>query len=536
MSTAISSPAEVKHRFYKPLSEKEKSWSLYSFGGFIAFLRTFSLQHLVTLVILLIGYGLKVFSTVFSIDTEAIMEIPTGPYGLYHSWLQLDRFGLIVFKYLSGTYWYNNALASFLTVFFLFAATLLWSYLLNEAFRNSNFRFRPGFFSCIFIASPVLAEMLGFLLLGPEVAIAMGLVALSLMASTTAYNTKRSRYYILAILLGSIAFSMYLAVVTLFITGTAILAIIEKDISKKTSKLSFLFLVSFGAIFCISYVIYTCANKVAQLITNTVTNSYITEQSHWGKEPLTKTFSNIANHAFELYHGYGIYYSAFFTLMLAAFLVIQIIRVVKRRTSVLSLLISILIGLSPLMMSIILGSNPSVRTELSYSLAFAFIASFVASFAATKKIGDIAAWICILALAFNQASITNRIFYSEKIRFETTTQLAYEIKSRIDQLDLGAEPTQPVVFIGQPDDACNSSCYPESDLQGLTGRSVFRLTVSAAQGTYVKNHFMSGIGIKYRGSTEKQLSQALTISQKMPRWPAKNSVKVSENIIVVKLS
>jgi hypothetical protein len=533
LQTAINPTKKATRGFFTSFTVRGMSNSTFSFKSFLNFLRVYNLQHTVTLIVLLIGYGLKVFSTTFSIDTEAIMEVPDS---LYNSWFGLERFGLVIFKYLTGTYWYNNALASFFMVFSLFIATLLWAHLLNEVIDKNDLKFHPSFFSCIFIASPVLAEMLGFLLLGPEVAIAIGLVALSLMASINGFSTRRIHYFIFAIIFASIAFSMYLAVVTLFITGTAILAILKNDISEKTRKHSFVFLLFFGILFVVSYCVYLVANKIAQIVTGIPTNPYISEQSRWGKEPGRVIIQNILNHAISMYHGYGIYYSAFFSIFIVVFVIIQIVRIVRHKTSILSLVISLLICASPLMMSVILGSDPSVRTELSYALSFAFVTSFIASFISSWKIGKIAAWICVLALTFNQASITNRIFYSEKIRFDATTQLSYEIKSRIDDLGLGTKPKEPVVFIGQPEDACNSSCYSEDQLQGLTGRSIFRLTVSAAQGTFVKNHFMKGIGIDFAGSNDKQLDQAVEIAKKMPQWPAEGSVKVADGIIVIRLS
>lgn len=61
-------------------------------------------------VFLFMGYELKMFGNSYSIDTEAMMQVPEN---LYRSWVGLERFGLLALKKVLGLYWYNNAVASF---------------------------------------------------------------------------------------------------------------------------------------------------------------------------------------------------------------------------------------------------------------------------------------------------------------------------------------------------------------------------------------------------------------------------------------
>lgn len=515
------------------LTQAEKDNRLYSFTNFLEYIRKFWLQHTLTLIFALIGYGLKVFSVVYSIDTEAIMEVPDS---LYKSWFGLERFGLVVLKYLSGVYWYNNALASFLTVLFLLLATILWSYLINNATTVTDTKPLPTLFSVIFIASPVLAEMLGFLLLGPEIGISLCLIAISLMHLYNAISIRKIRYALSSCIIATCAFSIYLATVTVFITGTAILLLLSDRYTRKTNKLSWLFIGAFAADFGIAYLIYSLANKTAQFLTGIPTDPYISEQSRWGKDSLALIFSNIKDHAFEMYRGTGIYYSGFFSVLCIISLAIQIVRSIRRESSLLSLLVMLLVCASPLIMSFVVGGNPSTRTEFSYPLAFAFIAYFIALFVSRTNFGKVTAWILVVLLACNQAFITNRIFYSEKVRFNSTVQLSYEIKNRIDLLDLGDVPDQPVVFIGSPADACNASCIPENQIAGMTGWSTFRLTVTSYQGTFVKNNFMRGLGITYHRPNKSQVDKAVAISADMSSWPSTKSIKLSQGLIIVKFS
>lgn len=135
---------------------------------------------------LFMGYELKMFGNSYSIDTEAMMQVPEN---LYRSWVGLERFGLLALKKVLGLYWYNNAVASFLTAMCLLLAALLWAYLLAGA-SNLKGKFHPAFFTVPFVASPILAEMVGFTLTGAEIGIALGLVACSLMLLLNSWFSK----------------------------------------------------------------------------------------------------------------------------------------------------------------------------------------------------------------------------------------------------------------------------------------------------------------------------------------------------------
>ena len=104
------------------------------------------------------------------------------------------------------------------------------------------------------------------------------------------------------------------------------------------------------------------------------------------------------------------------------------------------------------------GRIPSVRTEMTYPLAFSFITMVLFSgivFNIRRNVQSIrveavtiVAWILIIAIGWNQALITSRIFYTENVVFNQDVLTVQAIKSRIDELGLGERPKEPVVFVG----------------------------------------------------------------------------------------
>ena len=135
------SVSEVK-RPSIPLRDK------YSLRGFMKYLQGNPWDMVLSVFFLFMGYELKMFGNSYSIDTEAMMQVPEN---LYRSWVGLERFGLLALKKVLGLYWYNNAVASFLTAMCLLLAALLWAYLLAGA-SNLKGKFHPAFFTVPFVA------------------------------------------------------------------------------------------------------------------------------------------------------------------------------------------------------------------------------------------------------------------------------------------------------------------------------------------------------------------------------------------------
>ena len=73
----------------------------YSFKDFLDFCKSNVAELAISAIFLIIAYGQKAFSNTFSIDTE---EIISRSKALYNSWIRLERFGLLAFKYVTGRY------------------------------------------------------------------------------------------------------------------------------------------------------------------------------------------------------------------------------------------------------------------------------------------------------------------------------------------------------------------------------------------------------------------------------------------------
>ena len=522
------------------------SLTSYSLQGFLQFVMHNSKQIIISMLFLLLAFGQKLFSNTFSIDTQGIIQNNDA---LYKSWFELERFGLVLFKKLTGTYLYNNALASFTMVVFFGISAMVWAYLLCSA--SHTMKLQPAFFIIPYVASPIFAEMLGFLLLGPEISIAAILTAISLMmwANAAASSSAKQRILLViaSIVCATLSFTMYLAMVTFFITGTAILYVLRYSDSKYQNhdkNESRAFLIGSVVIFVVSYALYKLLNALAMKVKGVTTNAYISDQSRWGKDSSSVILHNMGSHVLALYSGEGIFYSVIFSICALCVFVTAIYHVITKKISLFSCLVVLLIVLSPTIMSFVLGGIPSVRTEMTYPLAFSFITMVLFSgivFTIQRNAQSIraeavtiVAWILIIAIGWNQALITSRIFYTENIVFTQDVLTAQEIKSRIDELGLGEHPNEPLVFVGNHVAKCNPDCY-SADQLGLTGRSMLEIGFSTEHGTGVKKQFMVDVlGVYYNSATSEQIEQSEELAESMPHWPDPGSVAEKDGIIIVK--
>lgn len=521
------------------------SLTSYSLQGFLQFVMHNSKQIIISMLFLLLAFGQKLFSNTFSIDTQGIIQNNDA---LYKSWFELERFGLVLFKKLTGTYLYNNALASFTMVVFFGISAMVWAYLLCSA--SHTMKLQPAFFIIPYVASPIFAEMLGFLLLGPEISIAAILTAISLMmwANAAASSSAKQRILLViaSIVCATLSFTMYLAMVTFFITGTAILYVLKYSDSKYQNhdkNESRAFLIGSVVIFVVSYALYKLLNALAMKVKGVTTNAYISDQSRWGKDSPSVILHNMGSHILALYSGEGVFYSVIFSICALCVFVAAIYHVITKKISLFSCLVVLLIVLSPTIMSFVLGGIPSVRTEMTYPLAFSFITMVLFSgivFTIQRNAQSIraeavtiVAWILIIAIGWNQALITSRIFYTENIVFTQDVLTAQEIKSRIDELGLGEHPNEPLVFVGNHVAKCNPDCY-SADQLGLTGRSMLEIGFSTEHGTGVKKQFMVDVlGVYYNSATSEQIEQSEELAESMPHWPDPGSVAEKDGIIIV---
>ena len=238
-------------------------------------------------------------------------------------------------------------------------------------------------------------------------------------------------------------------------------------------------------------------------------------------------------------------------------------------------------------MTILCAAMPPYRSQLIMPFALAFMGSFTLLLLQTLTAGSASAdpaeadptgvmpcaalnahgasrLLCALPAAFlilcligswSQASVLERLYYTNTVRYEEDVRLASAIETRLEAV-LAANPEQltmtrkealpensenassaapAVVFIGSKHPALNNSC-----LQGeIIGSSFFEWDTNVAPVNYYSTkrilNFMHTLGYSYEQPSTSQVEAATAYSADMPVYPADGSIICCQDFIIVRL-
>jgi hypothetical protein len=198
-----------------------------------------------------------------------------------------------------------------------------------------------------------------------------------------------------------------------------------------------------------------------------------------------------------------------------------------KRLLILILTISLL--LSPFALSIVLGTRSIVgRTYIALSLAGAIELFLINNMPVSNKITKkVVAVITCFVLLLN-AMFMNRLFYDSYIVYQYDRTVGNQIMHDIAVKGYNFKD-KPVVFIGMHD----IDRKTVSAQSGSTGGSFF----SWDDGN---NHriinFLKSEGYGVFMASKKQIRDGYETSKSMPHWPNKDSIKETDEYIIVKLS
>lgn len=496
-------------------------------------------------IFLCAAYGIKVSHISISHDTEAVISVSEA---LYESWYTMGRFGLIFLKKILGTYVFNPYTASFFMIVMMMFNSMLWTYLfcwLGNAQRKMVSV--SWIFPAFFFTSMIMAEQNGFLLQAYEVNAAILMVGFALICLFKSFlETRKLRWCIPAVFCCVIAFSVYQTLVPLFTAGAALCFVVLYDrmVQEQKTQISvkfcFILIGKLIAVFLFSFLVYQIVNKIILSLLGMETTSYITEQIMWGQLPAKECIRNILGHVYHAVFGTGLFYNGVNLVIYiwAAGYIISRIRK-KEPCYILYVLAFLYCMASPFFMTILMGNEPTVRTQLLLPFVMGFFLQYLTgkiSRSESKTMWYVKgiAIVAVGAVTMNQSLLTARLYYTQYMQYEEDVQLAGKITDRIEQLGLGEVPEEPVIFVGSRTPQKNPSCI-ESDQLELIGKSFFEVSFGTNHGTWVMHNFLVTQGHPYVLPTSEQVQLADSVAEDMPSWPDKGCVIEKDGVIVVKL-
>ena len=481
-----------------------------------------------TSLFLILIYGQWIFELSPHIDTEDFINTPYSVYGL-----QSGRPGKFLTSFLFQLRWYNPFMSSVFGFILLCMSGILFQYLV---FRAGNIKCSV---SCVFVliafCCPIMVEQLYFFSQIFEMAWAYLLCAVA--AGLSFYGVIHHSWIARVVSVVSMVwiFGTYQVFTVLYVSTVIVCFVLlyEKWSADNTVRLK-------NLIFMIGQLIVLFA---AAFLLNSIINSiwfsgdaeYLNNMRYWSRDTFDACIRNIQSHIVSGFTGDGIYYSVFYGVFAVTSVLTACYKVwIKRlKTGWLYILAIIMLQLCPFLMTVYLGKEPVIRSQLAYPLVLAFDAVICIHLWSksiwTKRVFQVLVIVCL----WIQLVPTMRMIYTDGIRAQEDHQLMNEISSRIHEVS-GRQ--KPVAFVGTYSNQLNNAC-----LRGkMIGVSIFNIDSGASP-----HYFFSSVRIcenaKVMGyliehATEDQVIRARKEALNMPSWPMEGSVKDLGEFIVVKLS
>jgi hypothetical protein len=530
--------------------------------GFCNFCRNNIPLIVVVSITLFFTYGIRLFWHSIGTDTELFMADKSG---ILKWHMAIGRFGHTLLSKL----WYIkefNPFTAFFTAFCLiWFFTVSWCYIIAVFSRDTvrNNKLIP--FALVFMTAPVWAEQFYFLFQAAENALIIGLCPYVVYLLFKGFLDHEKRKIICASLLFVFITSVYQAIVPLFCCGVFACFVLLQEHSEYEPhiyrhlclKLFITLLGSLMIYFFIDRIIIPAVFHIEK-------SRYLENMNAWGRKSFRENIiflfllgytltvghislvQNIINPIIARHAWAGIQAAEFFgavsrisgnVLLLPAtvFFLFKITIVMRNKIPagrrILYMLAGIGIPLCSILMALMGGSWPPMRSHYALPFASAFMLFYLIRTYKTKAAAIVA---CLsLLIAVYQAEITAQLFYSDQIRYNEDVRLAYDFNNLIMQIQ-PVNRKLPVVLIGkyrtaprfhtnflEGDAIGHSIFYSGTDPLGTTGRGL---------------SFMKSLGINFDMPDEIRIEQALKEAVSMPSYPNPGCVKRMQDFIVVKIS
>lgn len=503
-------------------------------------------EALISLIAAFALYGTLLVHKNVTVDSEVMY---TQPMELLHSWCGINRYGLVITKYLFHMLQYSQYLSVFLMILTLWSAGLAVSYCVSRwSGADKNWKWFTLVFTLLFLSAPCFAEQAYFSLQAFEVI--WGFFVCIIAAYSTGkliYQRENALWGVLGLAGMVWAFGTYQSIAVVFIALILISFLIlygrdseeetegEESAGVKRRNVWFQRACLLALFFLAGFLLYLAAGRIIQMIAG-VSTDYVNDMIRWRTDGIRVCLSNIYGDMQRVLKGqYPCYRKSFVFLMTGAWILL-IYRGIKgrKKEKAIYILASCLLAVSPFFMTFLSGSYQSARAQLVYPLVYAFAGAYLTTVG--NKTRTVLCVIC-LYLAWCQGTVTVQLLETVNKVSDQDQARAYEIYERMEQV---AKENQiileecPIVFVGGRGAQLESGDVLRGE---MIGNSMFEWGIEEPGGvTYRVRGLMQSWGLVTGSGDLREYDLAQEIAKTMDVWPADSSVVYERGIMVVKLS
>lgn len=479
----------------------------------------------------LFTYGIKLFNYSISIDTEVIINIPNS---LFRTWIEIGRPCLVVLKKIFMLHPFNPIISVELT-YALFISFTIFLYYIFYRIKPTKSNENLAIFGSILLGSAIYMEQLNFTLQSAEVAFGLNLLAIGIILFCLGMDSKKKKYYFLGFLCTAFSFGIYQSLIVIFITMIALIMLIKIKNNQLDWKSTIKFLCITAGLFLLSFIGYVIGNKLSMVYINGVSNSYLTSQIHWFKEPILTTIQSIGkiiyNGYFGAIKGNRLFYG-YINILAILFVFVYIINIFlkKEKNKSLKIFASLIILFAPFLLTILMGTSEAYRAQLALPIVIALIITFFKDQFANFKYGKTISIFFIIVLIAHQTILTNRLLVSDYYRYVDDVNYANLLYQEISKYDLH---DKRVVMLGS-----HTPTSPLITTKGeVMGYSFFEWDRYERYGVGVRaGNFMKSLGYEINVPNEEDYKIAKQFEEELEVFPTENSIMEYQDLVIVKLS
>ncbi|MDT1957612.1 glucosyltransferase domain-containing protein [Carnobacterium divergens] len=490
---------------------------------------------IVTLFFIILTYGIKLAYLDYSIDTEAII---TNFGGQMAAWRTIDRIGLVFSKKLFSQNFFNPFVANFLTYFFLFLTCFLLCYLIYRILGKYTNKIGLLSLTIIFLTHPIFAEQFNFILQSFEVSLAMFFIVLALLLTYFSIETKKKLFALPAIILVSWAFLTYQALLLFYIAGAiaSVLLIlhVQQNETSDFKLMDYCFIIlKYLIVFVGSLILAKALIYLNSKLITTAGSAYLSQQILWGKLPLDDILDRITTQIKIAVLGKGLFYNYSFLLTILLTVPILISKIIKKVHFIyLEIFCLALLYLSPFLLTIFIGNAEAIRAQMptvQFVIAFNF---YYVLLHFKNNILQKILFIVSIIIAFQQSTTTANLLYSEHVKFNEDVTFANRINTQLDSLGINNPSDYSLLILGAHTPK-SSALIPGESLS----HSFFAWDIGTTYGTSIRTvGFMNTLGYPFKLPNENDAILGSTIREELSNFPSKNSIKIVDKTIFIKLS
>lgn len=501
-------------------------------NNFVEFLKKSKFSIFIVFLFLILTYWIRIKSSSFGIDTELYIEDYLAN---YNWWLGLERWGLVLLNKVLGMGPLIVPFSNLLTFIFIFIHSILLSYLFYDCLpedRKSVYLKYYFIFPIVFFSSPIFAEQYNFILQNAAVSLAITFIPISLIIFNNFMNVKNKllKYLLLSIsiILTTISFATYQAIVSLFVL-CGVCCYLLKCIFEKNNNFKYLIMIIIYFFACV--VIYFIISK---LFINGI--SYL--KSGW-KVSGINCIEEIWKAIKVVLKSETIFYNISLWPALFLLLLFNCIFVYKKNYNFGIFLGSIGLLFSPFYLFMITGSFQLGRTQFNYPFVIGFTYLLFVILFMNKKNLKYVCYVVVFGaclVAYKQVIITNSLFYSQEVVYESDVLYTNKIQGLIEtKKDYDINKKYKLIFVGhrinQP-----SNLFVVGEVMGI---SVYDFDWQYAYGTTARaNSLFKTIGYYYDkpSSAEFDFAKEYVVENNINVFPYEDSISFVNDMIIVRLS